>query len=116
MVSIVFLVTWLPFQVINYIYHFNFQYASKLSYHYVFSTKLLHYFNSLVNPFIYTYRMPEFRKGLKDLFCCSSSEPAPDKAANGAWHVKGIDGPANDANADDDNEMSLTTVSQVPNN
>ena len=35
----------------------------------IVETTVLFYANSLVNPLIYTIRMQEFRKALKDLIC-----------------------------------------------
>lgn len=113
LVSIVFLITWLPFKVLNFIYTFDKDHAKTLSYHYVLASKLLHYFNSLVNPLIYAFRIPDFKRGLKNLFCCSGSEePDPNKGANGAWTVKRISGPQSATNPD--NAVSMTTVSQAP--
>ena len=69
--TIVWLLIWLPFALGSFVYltsnsiyslyylkHLNAQYA----------LLVLSYANSLVNPFIYTIRMPEFRKALLILF------------------------------------------------
>ena len=69
--TIVSLLIWLPFAIGSFVYltsnsiyslyylkHLNAQYA----------LLVLSYANSLVNPFIYTIRMPEFRKALLILF------------------------------------------------
>ena len=82
--TVIFIVTWLPFKVINYIFYLN--PTSTLScaendvaciYHAVYATKFLHYFNSIVNPIVYALRVKDFRKGIGRIFCgcCGESPP-----------------------------------------
>ncbi|KAL9979891.1 hypothetical protein ACROYT_G017615 [Oculina patagonica] len=81
--TVIFWVTWLPFKVINYIFHFD--KTTTLSctendfaclYHAVYATKFLHYFNSVVNPIVYALRVKDFRKGVRRIFCgCLEAEP-----------------------------------------
>ena len=70
--TIVSLLMWLPYAVATFLY---FQSSLKLlslqeSFRLEYSLKILYFMNSLVNPIIYTLRMPEFRKALLLLFKC----------------------------------------------
>lgn len=56
--------TWLPFIILNTVNMF--QPVSLVA---VYATKLLHYGNSLVNPFLFALKMPKFRKAAKKIFC-----------------------------------------------
>lgn len=95
--SLIFIVTWLPFKVINYIFHF--QRGATLScspgdfaclYHAIYATKFLHYFNSVVNPIIYALRVKDFRTGVRRIFCCCCDESAPSNPPLG-YRERGID-------------------------
>lgn len=59
-VIILFIAAWTPFMVINIITFFcvNCAIPNKV----VYFSKLLHYSNSAVNPLVYGYRLPEFKK------------------------------------------------------
>lgn len=94
--TVIFIVTWLPFKVINYIFHLD--PAATLScaendfaclYHAVYATKLLHYFNSIVNPIVYALRVKDFRKGVRRVFCGCCGESLPQNPRLGT--EKGID-------------------------
>ena len=94
--SVIFLVTWLPFKVVNYIFHF--EPGATLScapnngacvYHAIYATKLLHYFNSVVNPIVYALRVKDFRKGVRRIFCGCCEEQPPHNPPLG--QEKGID-------------------------
>ena len=70
MLTVVSLVTWMPFVIYHIILLFKDNVAFHLNIFYFF--KLLHYINSLVNPIIYAFRMPKFRKAAIDLLHCRS--------------------------------------------
>ena len=59
-IIILFIVAWTPFMAINVITFFcvNCVIPNKV----VYFSKLLHYSNSVVNPLVYGYRLPEFKK------------------------------------------------------
>lgn len=63
--------TWLPFIVLNTVNEFY-----PVSIEAVFSTKILHYGNSLVNPFLFALKMPPFRKAAQKIFCNIRRNPA----------------------------------------
>ena len=70
--TIVSLLMWLPYAVATFLY---FQSILKIlslqeSFRLEYSLKILYFMNSLVNPIVYTLRMPEFRKALLLLFNC----------------------------------------------
>ena len=85
--SILFVILWLPFQVANYIFHFDKR--AQVSHHFVYATKFLHYFNSIINPFVYALMLKEFRKGFKNLFCCGSEDLQEPKQTGNAPYVGG---------------------------
>ena len=55
---------WLPFIILNTVNMFR-----PVSLVAVYSTKVLHYGNSLVNPFLFALKMPKFRQAAKKIFC-----------------------------------------------
>lgn len=70
-ITIVFALTWLPFQIINIIYWICNK-TSKLNdcvpdLSIVYLCKLLQYANSFANPIVYSFRIPEFKKTLRCL-------------------------------------------------
>lgn len=81
--TVIFIVTWLPFKVVNYILHF--EPTARLGcgndlgclYQAIYATKFLHYFNSVVNPIVYASRVKDFRKGVRRILCgcCKDSPP-----------------------------------------
>ena len=93
--SLIFIVSWMPFKVINYIFYFN--QKSTLSCgddqacvsHAVYVTKLLHYANSLANPIVYALRVPDFRKGVRRILCACYEDRLPENPPLGK--SKGID-------------------------
>ena len=70
-VTVVSLVTWLPFPV-RYFIMFRFRSLPKTSTYYSFI--LLFFANSLVNPIIYSLRMPQFRQAALRLVCRRSAK------------------------------------------
>ena len=94
LLSVIFVATWLPFKVVNYIFHYN--PSSTLGcgsdfgclYQAIYATKFLHYFNSVVNPIIYALRVKDFRKGVKRILCCADPAPPQNRALG---EIKGID-------------------------
>jgi len=62
-VTIVFVFTWLPFQIINIVAFFC-KPCQNMPNEVAYFTKFLHYGNSCVNPIIYSFLVPEFRKTL----------------------------------------------------
>ena len=66
--TIVSLVTWMPFVIYTTMTIFNAKFLPDLTGVYFF--KLLHYANSLVNPIIYALRIPKFRKAAIHLLHC----------------------------------------------
>ena len=72
-VTIAFMVMWLPFFLINVVAHFDNQLVQVIPPNVAYSAKLMHYGNSLVNPIIYYLKLPQFRKALRKLSYRSSA-------------------------------------------
>ncbi|CAH3163009.1 unnamed protein product [Porites evermanni] len=77
--TIVSLLMWLPHAVFTFLFSqssalkfFSLQERLRLD----FSLKILYFMNSLVNPIVYTIRIPEFRKALLLLFKCQGRQNA----------------------------------------
>lgn len=70
-VTITSLAAWLPFVIINVLFVFS---SVHLSFNFVYFSKVLHYGNSLVNPIVYSLRMPEFRKSVMRILSLRSSQ------------------------------------------
>ena len=68
--TVVSLVTWMPFIILHFLHLLNENFAIHPNTLYFF--KLLHYVNSLVNPIIYAFRIPKFRKAAIHLLHCRS--------------------------------------------
>ena len=67
-VIVVFAVTWLPFFCINAVYFFQSELKRKsISFEVIQFTKLLHYSNSVINPIIYSLKIPGFKKTFSSL-------------------------------------------------
>ena len=66
-VTIAFIVMWLPFFLINVAASFDNQLLQVIPLNVVYSAKLMHYGNSFVNPIIYYLKLPQFRKALRKL-------------------------------------------------
>ena len=66
-VTVVFGLTWMPFQIINILAFFCYP-CRKMSIDGVNFAKFLHYGNSCVNPIIYSFLVPEFRKTVASIF------------------------------------------------
>ncbi|XP_078366678.1 adenosine receptor A1-like isoform X1 [Oculina patagonica] len=72
-ITLTFVVTWLPFHLLNIINYFcSFCLVSKLPHNALFFCKLLHYANSFLNPIIYSFQMPDFRIALGRKLCKES--------------------------------------------
>ena len=68
--TVVSLVTWMPFVICHFLYLSKDYFTSHLNIlHFI---KLLQYANSLVNPIIYAFRIPKFRKAAIHLLHCRS--------------------------------------------
>ena len=65
------LVTWMPFVTYNSVVFYKGNFAFHFNLLNFF--KLLHFASSLVNPIIYAFRIPKFRKAAIDLLHCRSS-------------------------------------------
>ena len=78
--TIVSLLMWLPHAVFIFLYQPGVRkfLSSQESVHLDFSLKILYFMNSLVNPIVYTIRIPEFRKALQLLFKCQRRQNARD--------------------------------------
>lgn len=70
-ITTIFVVSWLPFQLVFILVHFC--KTCRFSVNTVFFTKLLHYSNSFMNTAVYSFRIPEFKEALKEIFSRSSS-------------------------------------------
>ena len=72
------LLTWTPFQMINYLsYIAGLQVSRTLLY----LSKILQFSNSLVNVIIYPLRIPEFKRTLKNVIhCCRAASQRPTTA------------------------------------
>ena len=77
LVTAVSLVAWLPFVIANLVFSMQ-----GLSLQLFYSTKFLHFANSLLNPILYMLKIPEFKAGLSNLchrkpadFACELSVP-----------------------------------------
>lgn len=68
-VTVVFVLTWTPFHVMNILVNFTKSFLYKMPVDLVFFGKLLHYSNSLANPAIYCFKIPEFRIAIRLMFC-----------------------------------------------
>ena len=71
LVTAIFVMTWVPFHAINIFYTElcpNASTCPKLIFTAVYLTKFMQYTNSFVNPIIYTFKMPDFRRVLLSIF------------------------------------------------
>jgi hypothetical protein len=69
-VTAVFIVTWLPFQIINvivFICGIKYRVYCIPPINVIFFCKLLNYSNSFINPVVYSMRLPDFRFALKKI-------------------------------------------------
>lgn len=60
-VTVVFVLTWMPFQIINIVTFFC-KRCQNMPNEVAYFTKFLHYGNSCVNPIIYSFLVPEFKR------------------------------------------------------
>ena len=78
LLTVIFICTWLPFHVVNFIFHFcKPSNCRPPPVSLVYFSKLLHYSNSFLNPIVYCYRNSEFRRCLKKLVRNLSSRSKP---------------------------------------
>ena len=68
-VTVVFVLTWSPFHVMNILVNFTKSFLNNVPVDLVFFGKLLHYSNSLANPAIYSLKIPEFRVAVRLMLC-----------------------------------------------
>lgn len=66
-VTVVFLLTWSPFHIMNILINFKKSLFEGFPYQVIYLAKFLHYSNSFVNPIIYCFKISEFRRALKNL-------------------------------------------------
>lgn len=66
-VTVTFIVMWLPFYLLNVIASFDNQVLRGVHLNVINFAKLMHYGNSIVNPIIYSLKLPQFRKALHKL-------------------------------------------------
>ena len=78
--TVVSLMLWLPFVVFNYLRFIGNSFVTTLSlsthFHLFNAFSFLLFANSLVNPMLYTFRMPEFKRALVSLLRCRSQPAA----------------------------------------
>ncbi|KXJ12345.1 adenosine receptor A1 isoform X2 [Exaiptasia diaphana] len=69
-VTLIFVVTWLPFYLLNIVFRFckPSNCPHKIDYNVVLFSKFLQYCNSFINPIIYSFKIPDFRVALLRLF------------------------------------------------
>ena len=70
-VTVTSLAAWLPFVIVNVLFVFS---SFRISFNFIYFTKVLHYGNSFVNPIVYSLRMPEFRQSVVRMFSLRSSD------------------------------------------
>ena len=66
-VTVVFVFTWMPFQIINIVTFFCIP-CQRMPNEVAYFAKFLHYGNSCVNPIIYSFLVPEFKRTVIKLF------------------------------------------------
>ena len=72
------LLTWTPFQMINYLSYIA---GLQVSWTLLYLSKILQFSNSLVNVVIYPFRIPEFKRTLKNVIhCCRAAFQRPTTA------------------------------------
>ena len=79
LITVLFIVMWVPFQILNILVY---QEGGKChlfdcKFEMIAFSKLFHYGNSLVNPLIYSFRLPAFRKAAVRLLCFRNVRPPP---------------------------------------
>ena len=67
--SLVFVLTWVPFYILNIVVFFRAQrHSFQIPFEAFYFTKLLHYSNSYANPIVYSIRIPRFTRTLVGFF------------------------------------------------
>ena len=89
LITVIFMFTWLPFHIVNFIFHFCANPKCQPSTKLVYFSKLLHYSNSFFNPIVYSYRNIEFRQCLKRLAKNVTSQSKPLLAERKEPNLKG---------------------------
>lgn len=84
LVTAIFVLTWLPFQVMNVVAPVVCKTScrNKDFLNLVYLTKMLQYTNSFINPIIYTFKMPDFRRVLLALFGRNSYGASSTRASS----------------------------------
>ncbi|XP_022790096.1 adenosine receptor A1-like [Stylophora pistillata] len=82
-ITAIFVVSWLPFQLVFILVHFC--KTCKFSVNTVFLIKLLHYSNSFMNTAVYSFRIPEFKEALREIFSRS-----PSRSRGSHVHLKEV--------------------------
>lgn len=66
-VTVMFLIMWMPIYLLNVVISFDIDAVDKVPLNVIYLEKLLQYCNSVVNPIIYSIKIPAFRKALRRL-------------------------------------------------
>lgn len=74
LVTIVFVVTWLPFHALNIIVNFDESVIENLPIEVVYFAKMLQYSNSFLNVLVYSAKIPEVRTRIKKILRCGKGE------------------------------------------
>lgn len=95
--SLIFIVIWLFFKVINYIFYFQWGVIFLCSlgdfvcfYYVIYVMKFFYYFNLVVNFIIYVLCVKDFRKGVRCIFYCCCEESVLSNFFLG-YRERGID-------------------------
>ena len=78
----VFVITWLPFHLLNIAMFFCIRCQEKVRANTIHAIKLLHYSNSFMNLIIYSCRFPDFRRTLCEFFGKDSARVYPMQSNN----------------------------------
>ena len=81
-VTSVFVITWLPFHLLNIAMFYCIRCQSKVRINTIHAIKLLHYSNSFMNLIIYSCRFPDFRRTLCQFFGRYSGRVYPIQSSN----------------------------------
>lgn len=103
LVTIVSLVAWLPFQLINYV-SLLCTTCQRIPNMIVYFTKLLHYGNSLVNPILYCFRIPDFYRTTLSILGVSRDR----HGANGSMELQ------RQGNGDESEHILGNSVCKIP--
>ena len=68
LITVVFFFTWCPFHIMNILANYEANVLRNVPAKVIYVGKLLHYGNSLVNPVIYSFKIPEFKAAIKKFY------------------------------------------------